>query len=392
MAIEFLEDIRIDEASATPKAIEFGDDFLITNTTTLTQLNNLVDSGVTVIGVTDASSVLSYAITATPTTVTLAAGGVSKLSTNSSGIKIHSTGSATGVIQFYTDTTTSVTRYIGLEGPTGLAATFTYTLPLTEPTTGQVLSSTDAGVMSWEDAGGSGVTAVTGTPPIASSGGTTPAISIAAATTSAAGSMSGTDKLKLDGIDDGAVVFPTNQAVWAGAYASNGRYEMPYNNGWFRWDTSIISGDVSGTRDHGGSLPASPVWGDLWYVEFDQGSNCDSDNQYIVPTDGWYEMNVFVANYNADTSTDALEAKLIVAPGYKASSGGAWSQKKFCARTTTTLYGNQYDGAGGTCVFQADAGEYIVPLFYYFRSGTGSTQVQQITSSEYSHAAIRQIA
>jgi hypothetical protein len=50
------------------------------------------------------------------------------------------------------------------------------------------------------------VSSVTGTAPIVSSGGTTPAISISAATTSAAGSMSSGDKLKLDGIADGAEV------------------------------------------------------------------------------------------------------------------------------------------------------------------------------------------
>jgi len=49
-----------------------------------------------------------------------------------------------------------------------------------------------------------GITTVTGTAPIASSGGTTPAISISAATTSAAGSMSASDKSKLDGIATGA--------------------------------------------------------------------------------------------------------------------------------------------------------------------------------------------
>ena len=48
------------------------------------------------------------------------------------------------------------------------------------------------------------VTGVTGTAPISSSGGTAPAISISAATTSAAGSMSSTDKTKLDGIAAGA--------------------------------------------------------------------------------------------------------------------------------------------------------------------------------------------
>ena len=48
--------------------------------------------------------------------------------------------------------------------------------------------------------GGGGLTAVTGTAPIVSSGGNTPDISITAATTSAAGSMSSADKTKLDSI------------------------------------------------------------------------------------------------------------------------------------------------------------------------------------------------
>ncbi len=51
-----------------------------------------------------------------------------------------------------------------------------------------------------------GVSSVSGTAPIVSSGGNTPAISITAATTSAAGSMSGADKTKLDGIQAGAEV------------------------------------------------------------------------------------------------------------------------------------------------------------------------------------------
>lgn len=51
-----------------------------------------------------------------------------------------------------------------------------------------------------------GVTDVTATAPISSSGGTTPNITISAATTSAAGSMSAADKTKLDGIQAGAQV------------------------------------------------------------------------------------------------------------------------------------------------------------------------------------------
>jgi hypothetical protein len=50
------------------------------------------------------------------------------------------------------------------------------------------------------EASATGVSSVSGTAPIASSGGATPAISISAATTSAAGSMSAVDKAKLDNI------------------------------------------------------------------------------------------------------------------------------------------------------------------------------------------------
>jgi hypothetical protein len=54
--------------------------------------------------------------------------------------------------------------------------------------------------------GVAGVSTVSGTAPIVSSGGTTPTLSITAATTSAAGSMSSEDKTKLDGIATGAEV------------------------------------------------------------------------------------------------------------------------------------------------------------------------------------------
>jgi hypothetical protein len=96
------------------------------------------------------------------------------------------------------------------------------TIPLTSSTgTGTTLPSATidlAGLMSSADktklngiaagatANAGTVTGVTGTAPIASSGGATPAISISAATTDAAGSMSSTDKSKLDGIEASADV------------------------------------------------------------------------------------------------------------------------------------------------------------------------------------------
>ena len=74
-------------------------------------------------------------------------------------------------------------------------------------------SASNLATMRFQTLGGAGgVTSVTGTAPIVSSGGAAPAISITAATQVAAGSMSGADKLKLDGVATGAnnYVHPVN--------------------------------------------------------------------------------------------------------------------------------------------------------------------------------------
>jgi len=72
-------------------------------------------------------------------------------------------------------------------------------------TSGNVLTSNGSTWISSAPAGG-GVTSVTGTAPVVSSGGTTPAISIPAATASVAGYMTAAYASKLDGIASGATV------------------------------------------------------------------------------------------------------------------------------------------------------------------------------------------
>ena len=67
-------------------------------------------------------------------------------------------------------------------------------------TTGQVLTTDISGGISWATSAGGTVTEVGSTAPIVSSGGNAPVISILAATTSAAGSMSAADKTKIDGL------------------------------------------------------------------------------------------------------------------------------------------------------------------------------------------------
>ena len=93
------------------------------------------------------------------------------------------------------------------------------------------------------------VTGVTGTAPIVSSGGSTPAISISAATTSAAGSMSAADKTKLDGIATNAnnYIHPTgdgNLHVPATSTTNNGKV--------------LTAGSTAGSLSWT-SLPSAPV-------------------------------------------------------------------------------------------------------------------------------------
>jgi len=96
----------------------------------------------------------------------------------------------------------------------------TLNVPTASATNRGVLSSTDW--TTFNNKGSGTVTGVTGTAPIVSSGGATPAISITAATTSAAGSMSSADKTKLDGIATGA----NNYTLPTATSTANGGVEL----------------------------------------------------------------------------------------------------------------------------------------------------------------------
>ena len=76
---------------------------------------------------------------------------------------------------------------ITIEGPSTYP-TYTLTLPINAGTAGQILSTNGSGVLSWvNDAGTGAVSAVTGSSPIASSGGTTPNISLSTVPTTLGG-------------------------------------------------------------------------------------------------------------------------------------------------------------------------------------------------------------
>ena len=92
---------------------------------------------------------------------------------------------------------TAVTGNSGATNAINSATTTVNVSSATAPTSGQVLTATGSSAATWQTLA-TGVTSVGATAPIASSGGATPNISISAATTSNAGSMSASDKTKLN--------------------------------------------------------------------------------------------------------------------------------------------------------------------------------------------------
>ncbi len=109
-------------------------------------------------------------------------GSITLLPDGAGVVNIGSTATASSEIRLY-EMTGGGTNYIGLKSPNALAGDTTYILPIAFPAvSGYVLSSDNAGNMSWAAAGAGSVTSVSGTANrITSTGGTTPVIDISAA-------------------------------------------------------------------------------------------------------------------------------------------------------------------------------------------------------------------
>lgn len=133
--------------------------------------------------------------------------------------------------------------------------------------------------------GGGGVTAVTGTPPIASSGGATPAISIAPATDASPGSLSAADKTKLD-----ALTLPLPLSELAESGANPGDVAMWDGAEWV--PVPVAAGgvtSVTGTAPITSSGGATPAIGIAAATDGAAGSMSGADKTKLdgLPTTAW---------------------------------------------------------------------------------------------------------
>jgi len=170
----------------------------------------------------------------TGTATSLSIGGTSALATNVAG-------GVTGSIPYQSNTNVTAMTAAG--------------------TTGQVLTTVTTGAApTWQAPTGGGVASVTGTSPISSSGGTTPDISISAATTSNAGSMSSADKNKLDaisGTNTGDQTTITGNAGSATNISGGVLGAVPYQSG---VDTTAFTSTGTSGQVLTSAGTGTPIW------------------------------------------------------------------------------------------------------------------------------------
>lgn len=226
--------------------------------------------------------------------------------------------------------------------------TDTYTITFTDATT------TTFGV--YNGANGTGAVAnVTGTLPIVSTGGNNPAISINAATTSAAGSMSASDKTKLDGIATGATANTgTVTSVIAGTGLSGGTINtsgtIAVNYG-TTGTTACVGND---TRLSDARTPTSHTHGNITNagaIGSTTGQPVVTGASGVLTTATPQAMGGLLGDgYGTCSTAAATAAKVVTCSGFALVTGG-YAAVKFTNTDTSTTPTLNINSTGAKSIF-----------------------------------------
>jgi len=226
-------------------------------------------------------------------TVTLTNAGVTS---NVAGTGITVSG-ATGAVTITNAGVTSITTNTGLSS--NVSATGAVTITNTITNNNQLTNG--AGYVT-----SSGVTSVTGTAPVVSSGGTTPAISMAAASSGVNGYMTGVYATKLDGIATGATnVTNNNQLTNGAAYITAASTDTLTNKSGniSQWTNNSGYQTTSGTVAKVENTVSGTSSADLVY-----GNMADND-QFRIRIGGTATNSGFVEIATADDGTEPIYAR-----------------------------------------------------------------------------------
>jgi len=167
-----------------------------------------------------------------------------------------------------------------------LSVTGTLSFDAAQGTAGQVLTSSGAGVTPiWTTPTTGTVTSVTGTAPVVSSGGTTPAISMAAASASANGYLTSTDWTTFNNKGSGTVtaVSVASANGFAGTSSGGATPALTLSTtitGLLKGNGTAISAATNNTDYMGIAAPVTKTAdftvanGEIWYINNKSGSTC----------------------------------------------------------------------------------------------------------------------